>query len=256
MTPVVKRLLIANVAVFVVFALIVNGSQGLNAFTKHLALSPADWFRLPLILPFWQLLTYGFLHADVGHIFYNMLGLYFFGTMLEEIIGSRRFLSVYATALVLGAAVHLTIALVGGSTVPTIGASGGVFCVVAATAVMRPTAPVILFFVPMTLRTMALIFVGLDVFQLLLSLQSGGDDGVARWIHLTGAVWGFTAARKGLVWKDPIETLQASREAYVQREQERDEERLDRLLKQISESGIHSLSRRDRDFLKRVSSRR
>ena len=97
MTPVTKRLLIANFAVFLLFIVILGRSGGGggmgDALFMHLALYPADWFHLPLVLPFWQLVTYGFLHdlGSIGHIGFNMLGLYFFGTLLEGVVGSRRF---------------------------------------------------------------------------------------------------------------------------------------------------------------------
>jgi hypothetical protein len=118
--------------------------------------------------------------------------------------------------------------------------------------VLRPVARVIFIFVPMTLRTLAIIMVALDVLPIL--MRSGG--GTAHWVHIAGAAWGFLAARRRWVWLDPLEVLAQSRERGAQAAKEKDAERLDRLLRQISENGIHSLSRRDRQFLKRVSERR
>ena len=109
-TPVVKKLLILNVAVFVGMFLLDIANQGIaNGVIELLALNPRQWFVGPPWFPFWQPLTYGFLHdlSGLGHVFWNMLQLYFFGTMLEGILGSRRFLFVYGCALVVGAFLHL-----------------------------------------------------------------------------------------------------------------------------------------------------
>jgi membrane associated rhomboid family serine protease len=254
MTPVVRWLLIANGALFLLFAILLNRFPGIRPLYEVLALSPGQWRDWFPLVPLWQLLTYGFLHdwQSAMHVFYNLLGLYFFGTLLEGLIGSRRFLWVYLVALVLGGLTQLAVAFVAGDATPTVGASGGVLCVILAAAVMRPDARVIFIFVPMTLRTLAILMVALDVLPILM----GSRGGTAHWVHIAGAAWGFLAARKRWVWLDPLEVLANSRERSARVAAEKDAERLDRLLRQISENGIQSLSRRDRQFLKRVSERR
>ncbi|MEZ5976097.1 MAG: rhomboid family intramembrane serine protease [Planctomycetota bacterium] len=107
---------------------------------------------------------------------------------------------------------------------------------------------------PMTLRTMALIVVGLDVFYLLVSLK-GQSDGVAHWVHLGGAAFGFLWARQGAIWKDPVEELEKRRIAQARQAAQDDEARMDQLLDRINRDGISSLSDREREFLKRMSER-
>jgi membrane associated rhomboid family serine protease len=255
MTPVVRWLLISNGALFLLFAFLVNYAvpPGRLLFDV-LALAPEQWRDFFPLVPLWQVLTYGFLHDPHSalHVFYNLLGLYFFGTLLEGVIGSRRLLWIYLAALILGALVQLGVSFATGALLPTVGASGGVLCVILAAAVLRPDTRVIFIFVPMTLRTLAILMVALDVLPIL--MRSGG--GTAHWVHIAGAAWGFLAARKRWVWLDPLEVLASRRERSSRAAAEKDAERLDRLLRQISENGLHSLSRRDRRFLKRVSERR
>ena len=81
MPPVTQTLLIANVAVFLL------QSAGGGLLEEWFALWPPGYgFAI------WQLVTYGFLHAGIGHIFFNMLGLYMFGSDIERLFGSRYFL--------------------------------------------------------------------------------------------------------------------------------------------------------------------
>lgn len=265
LTPAVRWLLWANVGVFLFFwflaqvlklgfahAVCLGG--GAPGFAPGLALSPASWREWAPLLPVWQLVTYGFLHSMVEpwHVLGNMLMLYFFGTMLEGIVGSRRFLAVYFAAMVLGGALQLVVGLAMGSTAPTLGASGAVLAVVVAMAVLRPGATVFLLFFPITLKVLALVLVGLDLFALL-----GGTQGsTAVVVHLTGAAFGFLAVRLGWIWRDPVQGWQDRRRDRQQELEVDDERRLDELLERIHREGMSKLTRRERDFLRRVSDRR
>ena len=222
------------------------------------ALWPARWAEGFPLVPFWQVLTYGFLHSqhDVFHLLFNLLGIYFFGSMLEGIVGSRRFLAWYLLSIVLGGAGQLLSGigehLAHGGPVPsTLGASGGVFFLVVACATLRPRTVVIFILFPMMLKTLALIWVGINVFGMLM-----GGGNTAYLVHLLGAALGFAAVKLGWIWVDPAERVQASREAARERDAEEDAKRLDELLQQIHERGIGSLTKREKDFLKRMSSRR
>jgi len=221
-----------------------------------LRLDPQMWVDWRPFVPLWQIVTYGFLHApfDIGHILFNLLTLYFFGTALEGMVGSRRFLWHYSVALMLGDIVQLALGLAsiasGGVGHPTLGASGAVMAVLVAVATLEPDRQVIFILFPLRLRTLALILVGIDVFRML-----SGGAGVAWAVHLTGAAYGFLAVRRGFVWRDPLESL-AKRRAQAAVESERDDaRRLDELLARIHEKGLNSLSEREKTFLKRVSKR-
>src|SRR5689334_22809434 len=199
LTPAVKWLLIVNVALFLVCFLL--PAETYERVLHWLAFDPRAWREQAPLVPLWQLLSYGFLHSigGVGHIFFNMLTLYFFGLMLEQEFGTRRFLITYFGAQVTGGVFFLALALATGSDPVLLGASGGCFGVMVASAVLWPRRPVLLYFVPVTLRTMALIFVGIEVFLMLVALKGGPSDGVSHVTHLGGIVSGFLAARTGFV---------------------------------------------------------
>ena len=110
MTPWVMRLVVANVAVFLLTAA--------SPVLIHLfAFVP----RYALVQP-WTIVTYMFVHGGIGHLLFNMLGLYFFGSRLEERLGPRHFLGLYFASGVMGAAFSLI-----NFNTAIIGASGAVF---------------------------------------------------------------------------------------------------------------------------------
>src|SRR5258707_14088339 len=101
MPPVTQTLLIANVAVF----LLQSASGGV--LEEWFALwPPGHGFAI------WQLLTYGFLHGGIAHIFFNMLGLYMFGSDIERLFGSRLFLAYYLACLIPAALTQLVFPLI------------------------------------------------------------------------------------------------------------------------------------------------
>lgn len=257
MTSAVKVLVIANVAVYLVFFIFFEGVGSGLAKERALelfALSPAVWRDWFPFVPLWQLVTYAFLHGDALHILYNMLGLYFLGTMLEGVIGARRFAAFYFAAIVLAGFMQLMVGLLF-SDAPILGASGGVLACVCAMATMRPATRIIFFIFPMTLRTLALIYVALDVLNLI-NLLKGGGSNVASMAHLTGAAFGFAAVRAGWIWHDPIALFSAARARRAGESEVESRERLDRLLAKIGREGIGALSGREKAFLKKMSKRR
>ncbi len=256
LTPAVKWLLIANVAAWLVCFFLPESAY--LWVSRWLMLAPQTWRDCAPLVPLWQLLSYGFLHdiGGAGHILMNMLTLYMFGLMLEQEFGARRFLITYFGAQLLGGLCFLALALATGSSMPLLGASGGCFGVLVASAMLWPRAPVILFIVPLTLRTMALIFVGIEVFSLLVILKGAPADGVSHLTHLGGAIYGFAAVRMGWIRWDPVRALAERRVTRAVEDAAADEQRMDQLLEKIHREGMASLSRGEREFLKRVSSRR
>lgn len=258
-TPVVKRLMLANGAIYL-FTLLLHLSPFeslLGNLIRVLGLAPrawADWFPF---LPLWQLGTYGFLHG-IGplHVLWNMLLLFFFGTMLEGILGSRRFLVVYLACMVAGGLAHLVLSLLPAFRATAIGASGACLGVLAALATLRPQTRVIVLFIPLTLKALAIGIFALDFIYLLLQWKGGGAGGTAHGVHVGGFLFGFVAARQRWIWHDPLATAQ--KKLARSREQRRvdDEQRMDELLAKIHREGMSSLTRSERSFLKRVSGRR
>jgi len=137
----------------------------------------------------WQVLTYMYAHADVSHILFNMLGLFFFGLAVEEEMGSLEFLVFYhVTGLLAGLASLGIYWLTGQFDVYLLGASGAVFAVTLAFAAYRPHARVLVFFViPLRARTLVILYVAFEVFSEIFNPYGG----VAHLTHLAGFLFAF-----------------------------------------------------------------
>jgi membrane associated rhomboid family serine protease len=136
------------------------------------------------------LLTYGFLHGGLTHLFFNMFALYMFGGEIERLLGSRRFLTYYL-ACVIGAAVAqlVVVSNVTMPPIPTVGASGGVFGLLLAFGMAFPQRRIMLLFPPIPMP--AWLFVTLyGLLELYLGV-TGSGQGVAHFAHLGGMVAGY-----------------------------------------------------------------
>lgn len=117
-----------------------------------LGLSPALFLERP-----WTILTSLFIHAGFGHIFGNMITLFFFGRVLLQIIGQNKFLLVYFIGGFMGNIAYLLINLDSG--IPVIGASGAVYAIAGVLVVMMPNLRVLMWFIaPMPLWVVVLLF--------------------------------------------------------------------------------------------------
>ncbi len=192
---VTRALLIANIAIFL---LQMAGAD--TAIIARFALWPlgphqlvrmADGSVMSLGFQPWQLITYSFLHDGVPHIAFNMLALWMFGGPVENALGARRY-TFYYFACVLGAAFAqlATIALFSPQDFyATLGASGGIFGLLLAFAVLYPQAKVFLFLIPVPVPARIAV-VGYMILELYLGV-TGTQAGVAHFAHLGGAVVGF-----------------------------------------------------------------
>ena len=241
-------------AVFVL-QLVAGAFGGTVSMLHAFGLYPPNWHSF--FPPLWQVLTYGFLHdpGDPFHILWNMLLLYFLGTSLEGVLGTRRFLTFYLASIVISGTAQLVVSLLFGWGSPVIGASGAVLAVVIAMATLRPRQMILFIFIPLTLKTMAMIVVGMDLLGLLKDMGAGGQGGTAHIVHLAGAAVGFFGVRMGLIWRDPVERIVQRAEAQKVEAEADVRKRLDDLLGKISREGISSLSSAEKKFLKRASKR-
>lgn len=192
MTPMVKNLLIANTAIFLVLAL---GPDALaTAAVRLFGLTPSEFLgRMKL----WQIVSYLFIHNPFGfeHILFNMLSLWMFGTTIESVWGARRFLRYYlACGMGAGGFVVLLGYALGDSNVPTIGASGAVYALLLAFGMLFPDATVFFSFLfPMKARYYVMLM-GAIVF--LSTMRSTGSR-VSHIAHLGGLVVGYLYIRLG-----------------------------------------------------------
>lgn len=149
-----------------------------------------DWALWPLGNPsfeVWQFLTYSFIHANVLHLFFNLLALWMFGRPVEEKLGSVKFLVLYLVSVLTAALVQTAYAnAIGVTDMPSVGASGAVFGVLLAFGVFFAKEWVIFIFPPIPMRAwlFVLIYAGLELFLGL----SGIATGVAHFAHLGGAL--------------------------------------------------------------------
>ena len=136
---VVKNILIINVVLFVAKYLLSNSID----LDRYLDLFPIG---TPNFKPH-QFITYMFMHADISHIFLNMLGVYMFGSILENIWGAKRFLNYYLLCGLGAAALQLAISTFNNEYTILLGASGSVFGLLVAFAMMFPNTELQLYFV-------------------------------------------------------------------------------------------------------------
>ena len=181
MAPVTQSLLAVNV---IAFLLETSGTLRLD----ELMLWPLGGFD-SRFAP-WQVVTYAFLHANMAHIFFNMLGLYMFGSEVEHLFGSRYFLLYYFGCVVSAALCHLAVnAFMGGPGAPMVGASGGVYGLLLAFGVYFPHRRVLLLFppIPLPARVFVAAFAALELFFGV----TGTAAGVAHFAHLGGMLGGW-----------------------------------------------------------------
>ncbi|MGO9512456.1 MAG: rhomboid family intramembrane serine protease [Steroidobacteraceae bacterium] len=180
----VKSLIAANVVVFLLQYASPDTMEGLFALWP---LQPMPDGRIYFHI--WQVVTYAFLHDTqlIWHLLFNMWGLWMFGAEIERYVGPRRLLACYFASVVAAALSQLFVPpLFGGPPAPTIGASGGVFGLLLAFALMFPHRKIMLLIppIPMPAWLFATVFAGIELF---LGVR-GSLSGVAHFAHLGGMI--------------------------------------------------------------------
>lgn len=197
---VTKALLLANVLVYVLQLLVPNDYLAPLKLWP-IALDDDPFSPTASFMP-WQLVTYAFMHGDPLHIAMNLICLLMFGAELESFWGSRRFL-VFYTVCVVGAglcqvAVATLMLTQNGWLYTSLGASGGVFGLLAGYAMEFPNHRVGLLFLPVMIKARTLVAI-FAVAQLLMAF-SGLDTGEAHFAHLGGMLFGWLMIRR---WRRP-----------------------------------------------------
>jgi len=174
----VQTLLIITIGVFLLQSILSP------AAVAALALWPLHAGFLP-----WQLVTYAFLHGSVTHLAFNMFGLWMFGRELEYMVGRKVFLPLYFASILSAALMQLLFSALTGTTNPTVGASGGVFGLLLAYAMLFPNRIIMLLLPPIPLP--AWLFVTLYAGVELALGVTGTQAGVAHFAHLGGMLGGY-----------------------------------------------------------------
>lgn len=218
MPPVTKNLLIINVLCYL--GLLALGEHGVNLNS----LLGLHFFVADNFMPY-QLLTYMFMHSNLEHIFFNMFAVWMFGRIIEQVLGSKRFLFYYLACGVGAGLVqelvqwihyinleHTDVARMGNELIHgkyvvqqgmavsidmwnTVGASGAVYGILLAFGMIFPNEKMFIFPIPVPIK--AKIFViGYALIELFMTRS---NDGVAHYAHLGGMLVGLIIL---LIWKD------------------------------------------------------
>ncbi|MFT4624689.1 MAG: membrane associated rhomboid family serine protease [Myxococcota bacterium] len=178
--PVVWQLMAVNVLVYVLWQM-----PGLRwLMVDHFMVSAESVFGLRL----WTLITSAFSQYSSGHLFSNLLGIYFFGTTIEAVRGRRAVLELYLGGALAAGVAHVLGNLALGSAVPALGASGAVMALGGAFAAQWPNRKFLIYFlVPMPAWVMITLYAALD----LTGMLGGVSDGIAHMAHLGGLAFGL-----------------------------------------------------------------
>lgn len=197
---VTKNLILVNLILFL--ATLIN--QEFMTRTFALFYPASTYFH------FWQPLTHMFMHGNFWHIFFNMYTLFIFGSVLERVLGPKKFIIFYFVCGFGAAALHLGVQFVQAQlllgriaegsqaamqqyiaikSIPTVGASGAIYGLLIGYAMLFPQSRLTLIFPPISLSAKAwvLIFVAIELFTGI----TGTADGIAHFAHLGGMLFGF-----------------------------------------------------------------
>lgn len=256
--PAIRGLMIANVVGFIV-GLIVPDMHSLFGLVPEQVLFHR-WI--------WQPFTYLFLHGNIWHLVFNLFALWMFGMPVEAQWGERDFLKYYFLCGFGAAAAHL--AMGPHSMIPVIGASGSVYGLLVAFAMLYPDAVVYLYFlIPIKAAHMALLFGAIEFF----AGATGATPGVARFAHLGGMLTGYLYIRWWWVAQIQLKALWRRATSAAPEDEpaprpvprraakpkaprpDSDMAEVDRILDKILSDGLESLTDDERGIMHRYSER-
>jgi membrane associated rhomboid family serine protease len=182
---------VLGVTVLAYFVQMANINEALRVFALWPLATETDpsWAQYGVAFGPWQLISYGFLHGGLAHLFFNMFALYMFGVPIERAWGMQRFLIFYFFCMVGAGLVQLTVAAVTGEVYPTIGASGAVFGLLLAFGMMYPNNRIMLLIPPIPMKAKWFV-IGYGVLTLIFGM-TGAMPGIAHFAHLGGMLFGL-----------------------------------------------------------------
>ncbi len=213
-------------------------------------------------IQYWRFLGFQFIHANFQHLLFNMIGLYFFGPMVEQYLGGKRYLAFYLLCGIFGAVLYLILNLGGyvfgedipgllssNTARPLVGASAGVFGILLAGAYLAPKVKVLVFFIlPMQLSTMAYLLVAFAVFTVAFGKNNAGGEAA----HLGGAAAGWYFIRNphhlnGFF--DFLGKADPTSKHFAWRDKGASQGEVNRILDKIHKKGLQSLTTKEKKIL-------
>ena len=246
MPPVVKWLLIINFAVFILSMLVPNIGNYIYQF------GAIDTSQDTNILQVWRVISYQFLHGDVMHLAFNLLVLYFMGPFIERSFGSKPFLKFYLVCGAAGGVIYSILVLL--RVLPPgimVGASGGIYGVMAALAIMFPHMKVLLWgIVPMTMVRLVILLVVVSFITIAFGHNVGGEAA-----HLSGLAMGFLYMKyKPWITQRRMQRQKGAWSQKIEREKNFQSE-VDRILDKVHREGINALSKKEKQLLQEATRR-
>jgi membrane associated rhomboid family serine protease len=176
--PVTFYLVAANVVISMTALYLYPGLIEVGYLKPHRTVREKTWH---------ELLTSGFLHANVGHLFVNMFTLYFFGPVMERVLGSSYFLGLYLTGLIV-AGIPSVIKFKNDPNYATLGASGAVGSVLFAFIFLFPMEKIYLLLIPIPIPAFVFAILYL-IYSMYASKQARGK--INHEAHIAGSLWGI-----------------------------------------------------------------
>ena len=263
---VLEKIIVLNTSLF--FLGIILNLLGINLL---------DWFSLPyrfseVLSHPWSIITYGFLHHSLGHLFFNMLVLYFIAQSFANLFKPRLSFKIYILGVIFGGLAFVFVSMLIPDLLringPLVGASAGVRACILFLCVYWPNKPIGFFSFRFPLKYLGIAMVLLDL-PGLMSLNSGGT--VA---HIGGYLSGFLYAKQLKIGKDlgsfldvvldylksvnKLKTVHKSKSPTMGGKQKKEfnafpqQKQIDLILDKISKSGYDSLTKAEKDFLFRA----
>ena len=239
----VGRIIMVTVAVFFLQQVFIPVNEYLT-LTPRLAI---EHFQV------WQFITYIFLHGGFGHLFFNMLVLFFIGTMVESAWGPAKFMRYYLICGIGGGLLHALLSYNN----PVIGASGAIFGVYFAAAMLFPDQYLYIYFlIPVKVKHFV---IGLTILQLAQGIA--GPSGVAYFAHLGGMLAGalmFSGEirRRIQFHAGPRRKWQAYTREKRRQDEEASRNNIDSILDKISAKGYETLTPTEKRILENYSKQR
>ena len=257
---IVEKIILFNITLYllpfvlktVLFLFNIKGLSIVNWFTIDATLSE-------FILKPWSILTYGFIHGSFSHIFWNMLILYYFGSILKNIFGEKLILNLFLSGIVLGGLTYLIsynlFPVFKGVKSVMIGASAGVMSVLFFLAAYDPQYRIRIIFFDIKILYIALFLFFYDIIQIPLN-NSGGHIA-----HIGGALWGYYYSVKYNNGSDLVNSIlsyfkkNTNNKPSVKSKTDNksfNQDKIDEILDKISDSGYDSLTKSEKEYLFKV----